>query len=85
MLLKTPLRNRSHAYENRELRSRIHFIFTRAPQPWLNHEMFLFLFQFSAILINVAQNGQNVYENQAHIANMLKMGKCFTTIVGQSD
>ena len=29
---KTQLQSRSHAYENRELRS--HFIFTRAPQPW---------------------------------------------------
>jgi len=25
------------------------------------------------------------YENQAHKVNMPKMGKCFTTIVGQSD
>jgi len=31
---KTQLPSRSHAYENRELRSRSHFIFTRAPQPW---------------------------------------------------
>jgi len=31
---KTQLWSRSHAYENRELRSRSHFIFTTAPQPW---------------------------------------------------
>jgi len=31
-VIKTQLR--SHAYESRELRSRSHFIFTRAPQPW---------------------------------------------------
>jgi len=32
---KAQLRIRSHAYENRELRSWSHFIFTRAPQHWL--------------------------------------------------
>ena len=31
---KAQLRSRSHAYENRELESRSHFIFTRVPQPW---------------------------------------------------
>jgi len=29
--------------------------------------------------------GNFFYENQAHKANLPKMGKCFTTIVGQSD
>jgi len=46
--------------------------------------MFLFSLQFSATLINLAQNAQNFYENQAHKVNLPKMGKCFTTIVGQS-
>jgi len=32
---KTQLQSRSHAYENRELWGRSPFIFTRAPQPWL--------------------------------------------------
>jgi len=41
--------------------------------------------QFSATLINLAQNGQNLYETQAHNVNLPKMGKFFTTIVGQSD
>jgi len=41
--------------------------------------------QFSATLINLIQNGQNLYENQAHKVNLPKMGKFFTTIVGQSD
>jgi len=41
--------------------------------------------QFSATLIKLAQNGQIFYENQAHEVNLPKMGKCFTTIVGQSD
>jgi len=39
--------------------------------------------QFSGTLINLAQNGQIFYENQAHKANLPKMGKYFTTIVGQ--
>jgi len=29
--------------------------------------------------------GNFFYENQAHKVNLPKMGKCFTTIVGQSD
>jgi len=41
--------------------------------------------QFSATLINLAQNGQIFYQNQAHKVNLPKMSKCFTTIVGQSD
>jgi len=41
--------------------------------------------QFSAILINLAQNGQIFYENQARKVNLPKMGKCFATIVGLSD
>jgi len=41
--------------------------------------------QFSATVINLAQNGQFFYENQAHKVNMPKMVKCFMTIVGQSD
>jgi len=41
--------------------------------------------QFSATLINLTQNGQIFYDNQAHKVNLPKMGKCFTTIVGQSD
>jgi len=32
----------------------------------LKHETFLFLLQFLATLINLAQNGQIFYENQAH-------------------
>jgi len=51
----------------------------------LRYETFLFSLQFSAILINLIQNGQFFYENQAHQVNLSKMGKCFTTIVGQSD
>jgi len=51
----------------------------------LRHEIFLFSLQFSATSINLAQNGQIFYENQAHKVNLPKMGKCFTTIVGQSD
>jgi len=50
----------------------------------LRHEIFLFLLQFSATLINLAQTGQIFYENQAHKVNLSKMGKCFTIIVGQS-
>jgi len=38
--------------------------------------------QFSATLIKLAQNGQIFYENQAHKVNFPKMGKYFTTIVG---
>jgi len=41
--------------------------------------------QFSATLVNLAQNGKFFYNNQAHNVNLPKMGKCFTTIVGQSD
>jgi len=44
--------------------------------------MFLFSLQFSVTLINLAQNGQIFYENQAHTVNLPKMGKYFTTIVG---
>jgi len=51
----------------------------------LKHEICLFSLQFSATTINLAQNGQMFYENQAHKVNMPKMGKCFSTIVGQSD
>jgi len=51
----------------------------------LRHEILLFSLQFSATLINLAQNGQFFYENQAHMINLPKMGKCFTTIVGQPD
>jgi len=40
--------------------------------------------QFSATLINLAQNGHIFYENQAHKMNLPQMDKCFTTIVGQS-
>jgi len=50
----------------------------------LRHEICLFSLQFSATLINLAQIGQIVYENQAHKVNLPKMGKCFTTIAGQS-
>jgi len=49
------------------------------------HEIFLFSLPFSATLIDLAQNGQFFYENQAHKVNLPKMGKCLTTIVGQSD
>jgi len=41
--------------------------------------------KFSATLINLAQNGKILYENQVHKVNLPKMGKCFATIVGQSD
>jgi len=41
--------------------------------------------QRSATLINFVQNGQIIYENQAHKVNVPKMGKCFTAIVGQSN
>jgi len=51
----------------------------------LKHEIFLFSSQVIAISINLARNGQIFYENQAHKANVSKMGKYFTTIVGQSD
>jgi len=51
----------------------------------LRHKIFLVSLQFSATLINLAQNGQIFYENQAHKVNLPKMGKYFTTIVGQSD
>jgi len=51
----------------------------------LRHESFLFSLQFSATSINLAQTGQIFYENLAHKVNLPKMGKCFTTIVGQSD
>jgi len=51
----------------------------------LRHEILLFSLQLSATLINHAQNGQIFYENQAHKVNLPKMGKCSTTIVGQSD
>jgi len=50
----------------------------------LRHEIFLFSLQFSATLINLAQNGQSFYGNQAHKVNLPKMDKCFTTIVRQS-
>ena len=51
----------------------------------LRHEIFLFSLQFSATSINLAQYGQTSYENQAHRVNLPKMGKCVTTIAGQSD
>jgi len=51
----------------------------------LRHEIFLFSLQFSATLINLPQNGQIFYENQAHMVNLPKMGKYYTTIVGRSD
>jgi len=51
----------------------------------LRHEIFLFSLQFSATLVNLAQNWQSFYENQTHNVNLPKMGKYFTTIVGQSD
>jgi len=41
--------------------------------------------QLLATLINLAQDGQIFYENQAHKVNLPKMGKCFTKILGQSD
>jgi len=51
----------------------------------LRHEILLFSLQFSATLINLAENGQIFYENQTHKVNLPKMGKYFTTIVEQSD
>jgi len=50
----------------------------------LRHEIFLVSLQLSATSINLAQNGQIFYDNQAHQGNVPKMGKCFTTIAGQS-
>jgi len=50
----------------------------------LRHEIFLFSLQLSATLINLAQNGQIFYDNQAHKVKLPKMGNCFTTIAGQS-
>jgi len=35
----------------------------------LRHDIFLFSLQFSATLINLAQNGQIFYEIQAHTVN----------------
>jgi len=51
----------------------------------LRHEIFLFSLQFSATLVNLAQNGQFLYDDQARKVNLPKMGKCFTTIVGKSN
>jgi len=51
----------------------------------LRHEILLFSLQFSATLINLAQNGQIFDEKQTNKINLPKMGKCFATIVGQSD
>jgi len=51
----------------------------------LRDDLFLFSLQFSATLINLAQNGQIFYKSQACKVNLPKMGKYFTTIVGQSD
>jgi len=51
----------------------------------LRHEIFLFLLQFSATLTNLAQNGKMFHDIPAHKANLPKMGKCFTTILGLSD
>jgi len=36
----------------------------------MRHEIFTFSLQFSATLINVAQNWQTFYDNQAHKANL---------------
>jgi len=43
----------------------------------LGHVIFLFSLQFSATLINLAQNGQMFYDNQVHKLNLTKMGKMF--------
>jgi len=51
----------------------------------LRHEILSFSLQFSAKIINLAQNRQLFYDNQAHKVNLPKMGKCFATIVGQSN
>jgi len=48
-------------------------------------KIFLISLQFSATLINLAQNGQIFYENLAHEVNLPKVGKHVMTIVGQSD
>ena len=47
-------------------------------------KFFIFSLQCPATLVNLAQNGQSFYNNQAHKVNLLKMGKCFK-IVRQSD
>ena len=44
--------------------------------------MFLFSLQFSVTLINLAQNGQIFYENQAHTVNLHKMGKYLRQLLG---
>jgi len=41
----------------------------------LRHEIFLFSLQFSATSINLPQNGQIFYENQAHKVNLPKTGR----------
>jgi len=40
---------------------------------------------FSATVMNPHHNGQIFYENRAHKVSLPKMGKYFTTVVGQSD
>jgi len=46
VIKKTQLRSRGHAYENRELRRRSQFIFTRAPQPWFWLHLLRFFITF---------------------------------------
>jgi len=41
----------------------------------LRNEIFLFSLQFSATLINLAQNGQFFYENQAHKGKLAQNGQ----------
>jgi len=55
---KTQLRSwsRSHAYENRELRSRSRFIFTRDPQPCSLHVSPCVLFSWTLAYSNIKQN-----------------------------
>jgi len=48
----------------------------------LKHGIFLFSLQFAATLINLAQNGQIFFENQAHKVNLPKMGKYLRQLLG---
>jgi len=46
----------------------------------LRLEIFLILLQSSATVIRLDQNGQTFYDNQAHKANLPKMGKCLAAV-----
>jgi len=48
----------------------------------VRHEIFLFSLQFSATLINLAQNGQIFYENSAHKVNFPKWANALRQLLG---